>query len=83
MKDNIYEKYLLGEGIIMAIALSGCVIVDNGSSLMKYKKKCERCGYILPGTVSMAQVKGKYSQFRSGFRCPKCGTQNKVLIQGE
>ena len=64
-----------------AIALTGCVIVDQDGRMMQYRKKCESCGETQPGTTSCA-IPGKYSKKTSSFRCYKCKNRQKVVIQG-
>jgi len=60
-------------------ALCGAIIVDDDGTLVTYKKKCESCGQLDPGTTRM--------QIRSGvtsgsFRCTKCGQMQETKIQG-
>jgi len=31
----------------MVVAEQGCIIVEDKGTLMKYKKKCEKCGYVV------------------------------------
>ena len=68
-------------GTKQAVALTGCVIVDQDGRTMKYRKKCESCGEIQPGTTTSA-IPGKYSKRNSSFRCYKCKNRQKVAIQG-
>lgn len=64
----------------MAVGLTGCIVVEDRGSIIKYQKKCDYCGYLVPGvTMRGAGVKG--SKLNSSFRCPKCGKNVKVLLQ--
>ena len=65
----------------MAIALTGCVVVDQNKMTMRYKKKCEMCGYLEPGQTLTALIKPG-SKYSSSFLCPKCKKRNNVIIQG-
>lgn len=64
----------------MAVGLTGCVIVEDRGNIFKYQKKCDACGYLVPGaTLTGAGAKG--SKLSTSFRCPKCGKMVKVLLQ--
>lgn len=65
----------------MATALTGCVIVEQNNMTMRYKKKCEMCGFLESGQTLTALIKPG-SKLSSAFLCPKCKRQNKILIQG-
>mgnify|MGYP006969389336 CR=1 FL=1 len=41
----------------MAIAISGAIITGQTGTLMNYKKKCEKCGQVQPGTTSSPDPK--------------------------
>lgn len=65
----------------MAAALQGCVIVEDQGSRIRYKKKCEKCGWVDGSTVNdYAPMKG--STRESSFYCPECKVTQKVRIQG-
>jgi len=64
-----------------AVALTGCVIIEQDGRIMKYRKKCENCGAIQPGTTTSA-IPGKYSKKTSSFTCYKCKKRQKLVIQG-
>jgi len=64
-----------------AVALSGCVIVEQKGSRLRYVKKCESCGHLPPGTVG-TNIPSKGAKLTSSFRCPKCGKTQKIVIQG-
>lgn len=66
----------------MAIAISGCVITKQDTTMMSYVKKCESCGYVQPGQTTAALIKSKGSKFTSSFMCPKCKKTQKIVIQG-
>ena len=61
----------------MATAVSGCIITKEEGTQMTYQKKCDSCGYVLPGTTTTASTLGTYN---SSFRCPKCGKNQKIVI---
>lgn len=33
----------------MVVAEQGCIIVEDKGTMMKFKKKCERCGFVETG----------------------------------
>lgn len=57
----------------MAVGLTGCIVVEDRGSIIKYQKKCDSCGYLVPGA--------KGSKLSSSFRCPKCGRNVQMLLQ--
>lgn len=64
--------------IISHIAVQGCVIVSqDGSATHTYKKKCESCGNVVPGTVTQGKYDGKT---QTSFNCSKCGNKQKIEI---
>jgi len=67
----------------MAVAISGCVITKQNDTTMKYKKKCDKCGFVESIEHNTQLVKHSSTKHTSSFRCPKCKTMNKVIIQGE
>lgn len=65
----------------MAVAISGCVITKQDTRMMTYVKKCESCGYVLPGQTTTALVR-KNVKRASSYLCPKCKKTQKIVIQG-
>lgn len=65
----------------MVVALSGAVIIEQKGSRVKYKKKCEKCGYVDSATVD-GQAPGKNTKTGSNFSCPKCRNNQKIVLQG-
>jgi hypothetical protein len=63
-----------------AVALCGAVIVSQDGRRMVYRKKCESCGHVEPGTTSGSIPSGT---LRSSFYCSKCRTRQEISIQGE
>lgn len=62
------------ERLSITVAISNAVIVeDNHKNNVVYKKKCDDCGYVDPGTVSVNP-----GSFTSGFYCPDC-KENKIV----
>jgi Zn finger protein HypA/HybF involved in hydrogenase expression len=64
----------------MASAISGCVIVKDTGNSYTYQKKCEKCGDVIPGTISVSFIV-KNSKRNLTFSCPKCKAHNKLVIQ--
>ena len=64
----------------MAVGLAGCIVVEDRGSIIKYQKKCDSCGYLLPG-VTMTSAGAKGSKLSSSFCCPKCGRNVRILLQ--
>lgn len=64
-----------------AVALQGAVIIEQQKTSLKYKRKCEKCGWVENGYVS-ALIPGRGAKTSSQFYCPKCKNNQKVTIQG-
>ena len=66
----------------MAIALSGCVIVDDrpGQNVV-IKEKCDKCGTLANGTHGLAPIP-KGMKHNSTYVCKKCGNRFNVVVQG-
>jgi hypothetical protein len=62
-----------------ASALSGAVIVSQDGTRMVYRKKCESCGHVEPGTTSGSVPSGT---LRTSFVCSKCRSRQEIEIQG-
>ena len=56
------------------------VVVEDRGNVIRYQKKCDACGYLVPG-VTMTGAGAKGSKLSSSFRCPKCGRNVKMLLQ--
>jgi len=65
-----------------AVALKGAVIIEQQGTRMKYKRKCEKCGWVDNSTISTS-VPSKNSKSTTSFSCPKCRNNQKVEIQGQ
>lgn len=65
----------------MAVAISGAVIIEQKGSQMKYKKKCEKCGWV-DNSTNFGGAPSKNSTLTSSFTCPKCRNNQKLAIQG-
>ena len=65
----------------LAVALTGCVIVQDDEYGLVYRKKCERCGHVQSGSVMSGRIPKGFRVVKQ-FRCEKCGAQNKLEIQG-
>ena len=62
------------------VALQGCVITESNSDTgsCTYRKKCESCGNLQPGTTSTYLTSGTMN---SSFYCPKCKQTQKIQIE--
>ncbi len=69
------------ENVRLATALTGCVIVEEDEMGIVYRKKCERCGHLQPGSTMSGHIPKGFRVVKH-FRCVKCGVQNKMEIQG-
>ena len=66
----------------MVVAEQGCFIVEDKGTLMKYKKKYEKCGYVETGGGTLTTAPRKFQKRTTSFKCPKCKTMQKVVIGG-
>lgn len=66
----------------MAVALSGAVLLGDDGRMIRYQKKCERCGHLDPGSTLTQAPRGSSVTLTSGFMCPKCRSHNEVRIRG-
>ena len=66
----------------MVVAEQGCFIVEDKGTLMKYKKKCEKCGYVETGGGTLTTAPRKFQKRTAYFKCPKCKNMQKVIISG-
>jgi hypothetical protein len=64
----------------MPSVLQGAVIVKCSGQNVDFKHKCEKCGSIMPGSIST--VVRERSTLESSFKCTKCGNMQKVRIKG-
>ena len=71
--------YQGNETMQLAVALTGCVITQDDEYGLVYRKKCERCGHVQPGSVISARIPKGFRVVKH-FRCEKCGAQNKLEI---
>ena len=69
----------------MSVALKGCVILsqenNGGSSMVKYKRKCESCSWLDTTTTNQSVSNSRGTIFKSIYNCPKCKSKNEVQIQ--
>lgn len=66
----------------MATALQGAIIVKQDGTRLTYKQKCEKCGNVSNNTTTTNVSSSSSSKTTSSFKCSKCGTQQKIEIQG-
>ena len=62
-----------------AVAVKGVVIVSQDGEMVRYRKKCSRCGY---EDVCRSTMKITQGATRERFFCPKCRKTGEVVIQG-
>ena len=75
--DYNYQKEETKEWYSTTVAVSNAIIVeDNHKNNVIYKKKCDSCGHIEPGTISTNP-----GSFTSGFYCPNCKEQKTIKIE--
>jgi hypothetical protein len=63
-----------------AIALCGSILIENDGTTITYKKKCDNCSHIEPGTTTTSISRG--SIFNSSEFCSKCKNTYNLKIQG-
>ena len=51
----------------MVVAEQGCFIVEDKGTLMKYKKKCEKCGYVETGGGTLTTAPRKFQKRTTSF----------------
>lgn len=66
----------------MAVAIQGAVILEQKGNMMKYCKKCERCGFVESNIKTNTQQPGSHGKLTTSFQCPKCKNNQRVEIQG-
>jgi Zn finger protein HypA/HybF involved in hydrogenase expression len=66
----------------MAVALEGAVIISYENKMLKWKKKCEKCGHVDNNTISEMWSGGSSTKKTTTYMCPKCKNNQKVVIQG-
>jgi hypothetical protein len=60
------------------IGLCGVVIVQDDGNFVTWRKKCENCGHVEPGTSRFAHTSGILS---GSFRCSRCGNMQDTKIE--
>jgi hypothetical protein len=66
-----------------AVALSGAVIVNyDGSGGMSFQNKCDACGRITTGTITMSVPSRGSFKSSGSFNCDNCKHRNAVKFQG-
>lgn len=77
--NNYYQKQESEERkqISTTVAIANAIIVeDNHENNVVYKKKCDSCGYVEPGTFSTNP-----GSFIGGFYCPNCKETKRIEIK--
>ncbi len=62
-----------------ATGVRGAVIISQDGEMVRYRKKCSRCGY---EDVCRSTMKITQGVTRENFFCPKCRKMGEVVIQG-
>jgi hypothetical protein len=65
----------------MAIALTGAVIMEQTGGLLRYRRKCEACGYVEGGSTTTSAPSVNATSV-SSYTCMKCRSRTEVRIQG-
>jgi hypothetical protein len=61
------------------VGLKGGIILSQDSHVVRYRKKCLKCGY-LDSSVATALI--RYGVTRGDFYCPKCRKTQPVEVHG-
>lgn len=65
----------------MSTALKGSIILEETSTKLVFRLKCEKCGELQSGRINATPVpRGQTKE--THFFCTKCGAFNKSLIRG-
>jgi len=59
----------------------GIIIVDEQEHAIVYKKKCEKCGHVEPGTTRCNKP-NRGATLSGGFVCSKCRQHQDIKIYG-
>jgi ribosomal protein S27AE len=59
------------------VGLTGGVMLSQNGVVVRYRKKCLRCGYVDTSVTSM-QIKPGVTRVR--FNCPKCSKSQEIVI---
>lgn len=65
----------------MAVGVSGCIVTSERGTESRLTIKCENCGYIFPGGMSIP-TPGHMSTYTSIKPCPKCKKNFKIIVKG-
>jgi hypothetical protein len=61
------------------LGLTGGVITSQDGQVVRYRKKCLKCGYM---DTNVATALIRYGTARADFYCPKCRKSQPVRIEG-
>ncbi len=64
----------------MAIEMTGGVIVDERGTVVTFRQKCERCGYVFDWNKTTI-VPAFSSRKVRPFTCPQCGNYQEVELR--
>lgn len=63
----------------MAIEVTGGIIVNERGTVVTYRQKCERCGYVYD--YNKTTIVPAYStRSARNFTCPECGNYQEVSL---
>lgn len=65
----------------MSGAAGAIVIRDDGKNIC-WRKKCESCGYVEPGSHASTKPAPHSTMTQGIFHCPKCQQTSEVIIFG-
>jgi hypothetical protein len=81
LATNSFRLFAARRGTMPAVALTGAVIIEQKGNTIRWKKKCEKCGWVDSSTTSQS-APSRNATSSSGFSCPKCKNRQNVKIQG-
>ena len=64
----------------MAIEVTGGIVVNERGTVVTYRQKCERCGYVYD--YNKTTIVPAYStRSARNFTCPECGNYQEVSMR--
>jgi hypothetical protein len=77
----VFQTNLHQEKEMPAVALAGAVIVESKGAMIRWKKKCEGCGWF-DGSTANQTAPSRNATASSSFSCPRCKNHQTIKIQG-
>jgi rubredoxin len=67
-------------GVALAIEVTGGIVVNERGTVVTYRQKCERCGYVYD--YNKTTIVPAYStRSARNFTCPECGNYQEVSLK--